>query len=190
MLRVNSINAQHKIRLSTLSGNLSRTSGRCRTRVPGKFLRIVQLVRSLHRLCLLFIFVVHLLLLSHFCYAFVSPANPLILRSNGTTACHNGSSRAAYETARSSSIDSRRAAVSRKEQGERRRQEAAILRLRRTWRKRRATNYSFDNDQALVKATSRHCYTRARAISLASTRSVQSSNDVSTVVKFHTPLAG
>lgn len=78
--------------------------------------------------------------------------------------CHNGSSRAAYETARSLSIDSRRAVVSRKEQGERRRQEAAILRLRRTWRKRRATNYSFDNDQALVKATSRHYYTRARDI--------------------------
>lgn len=121
----------------------------------------------------------------HFCCAFVFPA---ILWYCVVTAqrCHNGSSRAAYETARSSSIDSRRAAVSRKEQGERRRQEAAILRLRRTWRKRRATNYSFDNDQALVKATSRHCYTRARAISLASTRSAQSSNDVSTVVKFHT----
>lgn len=76
------------------------------------------------------------------------------------------STRAAYKTARSSSIDSRHVAVSRQEQGERRRQEAAILRLRRTWRKRRATNYSFDNDQALVKATSRHCY--ARAISLTS----------------------
>lgn len=72
------------------------------------------------------------------------------------------STRAAYETARSSSIDSRHVAASRQEQGERRRQEAAILRLRRTWRKRRATNYSFDNDQALVKATSRHCYARAR----------------------------
>jgi len=85
----------------------------------------------------------------------------------------------------------------RKEQDERRQQEAAILRLRRTWRKRRATNYSFDNDQALVKATSR-TVTRARAralarsfaISLARTRFAQSSNNVSVIVKFHTAERG
>jgi len=81
----------------------------------------------------------------------------------------------------------------RKEQDERRRQEAAILRLRRIWRKRRATNYSFDNDQALVKATSR-TVTRARArsfaISLARTRFAQSSNDVSAIVKFHAAERG